>query len=90
MGSIPWPIIKFPSIPEIDFAGRIADANGHPEWEVGQGAFVRIGETHVLALIGSYSEEVLGYLDPFKKLRTGQGALAEYLKISVSLSAMIF
>jgi hypothetical protein len=27
--------------------------------------------------------EVLGYLDPFKKLRSGQGALAEYLKIAV-------
>lgn len=27
--------------------------------------------------------EVPGYLDPFKKLRSGQGALAEYLKIAV-------
>lgn len=30
------------------------------------------------------SVEVLGYLEPFPQLRTGQGSLAEYLKISVS------
>ncbi|KAI5454901.1 hypothetical protein NCC49_002177 [Naganishia albida] len=64
MGSVPWPIARYPIVAENDFAGTIVDSNGHMEWSVGQ--------------------EVLGsFLPPFEKLRKGQGAMAEYISISI-------
>jgi NADPH:quinone reductase-like Zn-dependent oxidoreductase len=83
MSSVPWPFLKLPSIPEYDFAGTVADANGHSEWAAGQGTLFVLGQDgdRVDCL---HCAEVLGYLEPFAALRTGQGSLAEYLKISVS------
>lgn len=37
MGSVPWPIARYPIVAENDFAGTIVDSNGHMEWSVGQG-----------------------------------------------------
>ncbi|KAJ9117260.1 hypothetical protein QFC20_000405 [Naganishia adeliensis] len=38
MGSVPWPIARYPIVAENDFAGTIVDANGHTDWHVGQAA----------------------------------------------------
>lgn len=50
MGTVPWPIARYPIVAENDFAGTIADANGHTDWHVGQGAFayVAVGQCYRL------------------------------------------
>jgi NADPH:quinone reductase-like Zn-dependent oxidoreductase len=66
---------------------RLCRTDRRRKWTFGVGGRSRCVCPHwawyVSVLIECRSTEVLGYLDPFKKLRTGQGALAEYLKISV-------
>ncbi|KAJ9123877.1 hypothetical protein QFC22_000665 [Naganishia vaughanmartiniae] len=45
MSSVPWPIARYPIVPENDFSGVIVDPNGHKEWKVGQevvGSYVEI------------------------------------------------
>lgn len=52
MGSVPWPMARFPIIAESDFAGTVVDANGHSEWAVGQGTLATVRESD---LVGSTS-----------------------------------
>ncbi|KAJ9097584.1 hypothetical protein QFC21_004618 [Naganishia friedmannii] len=45
MSSVPFPIARYPIVPENDFAGVVVDPNGHREWKVGQeviGSYVQI------------------------------------------------
>jgi NADPH:quinone reductase-like Zn-dependent oxidoreductase len=38
MEMLPWPMVKLPMIPEGDFAGWVADPNGHEsKWNINDG-----------------------------------------------------
>ena len=72
------PVVRrFPMIPGIDFAGRVA-ASSHPEWQSGDGVILNgwgVGETH----LGGYGEKarVKGdWLVPLPAGMTGRDAMA--------------
>lgn len=85
MGSVPWPIARYPIVAEFDFAGTIADPNGHKEWREGEGSFDQpcFGKSNTDVQLLT-SEAFGSFLPPFEKLRKGQGAMAEYANIAVS------
>lgn len=75
---------KLPMIPEGDFAGWIADPNGHEsQWNINDGESVVPSENRHEIDDSSYTAEVIGLVEVPTRINKGKGAMAQYIAVEV-------